>query len=349
MSEKGPETSTNAALSSVARTSAADPIYPSQTPALESIAPIAVVILDRGGCVKTLNCAAQTLFGDHAEGQAWPLLRNATFKGARGTAVLTARDGCLYVEQHSTKTSGAERIICLQAMTDPVADNSSLAALGEGVARLVHQVRTPLTAAALYMDQLTRQLGHDPKLQRLSRKPVNQLRKAEQVISGALNLLQSTPAASQVVSVNDLLAQLQEQCGVVVMPLGAHLYCAPLSQDLFLKAEPEALLSALGNLVINAAQHPAKRRLLRVCVVARSENEQVVFEISDTGNGVAEEMKEKIFDVFETTRSSGTGLGLSVAKHVFEQFDGTIDLSNNAEGGATFSVRFPAEALDVAA
>jgi two-component system sensor histidine kinase FlrB len=253
------------------------------------------------------------------------------------------------VEQHSAKTSGAERIICLQAMTDPVADNSSLAALGEGVARLVHQVRTPLTAAALYMDQLTRQLGHEPKLQRLSRKPVNQLRKAEQVISGALNLLQSSPATDHVVSVNDTLAQLQEQCGIVVLPLGAHLHCVPLQHDRLLRAEPEALLSALGNLVINAAQHPAKGRLLRVCVVARCEGEQVVFEISDTGLGVAEEMKKKIFDVFETTRSNGTGLGLSVAKHVFEQFDGTIDLSNNAEGGATFSVRFPAEALDVAA
>jgi len=101
--------------------------------------------------------------------------------------------------------------------------------------------------------------------------------------------------------------------------------------------------------VINAAQHPAKGRLLRICVVARAENEQVVFEISDTGCGVADEIKDKIFDVFETTRSSGTGLGLSVAQRVFGQFDGTIDVEHNAEGGATFSVRFPAEALDVAA
>jgi len=180
---------------SVAHTGAADVISPSQTPPLESTAPIAVLMLDRGGCVKTLNCAAQTLFGDHAEGQAWPLLRNATFKGAVGTSVLTARDGSCYVEQHSTKAAGSERIICLQSMAPSKTDERSLAALGEGVARLVHQVRTPLTAAALYLDQLTRQLGHEPKLQRLSRKPANQLKHAERVISGALNLLQA-PASS---------------------------------------------------------------------------------------------------------------------------------------------------------
>ncbi|MGB0867013.1 MAG: sensor histidine kinase, partial [Granulosicoccaceae bacterium] len=311
--------------------------------------PVAVLILDRGGCVKTLNCTAQRLFGDRSEGQAWPLLRNATFQAKRGSNLLTARDGRQYFEQHSAKMSSDERIICLQAIATMAADTESLAQLGEGVAHLIHQVRTPLTAASLYLDQLVRQLGHEPKLQQLARKPSTQLRAAEQVISSALDLL--VPRASQLehVNVQELMLQLQEQCGVVTLSLGAHLYCVPVPEGIYLKAEQSALLSALGNLVVNAAQHPAKGRLLRICVLARVEADNVIFEISDTGTGIAEEMKHKVFDRFETTRVGGTGLGLDIARRVFEQFDGHVYLSNNAEGGATFSVRFPCQAIDVAA
>jgi|GEM_PF-3317406 len=349
MSEKGLELSYTAGYSSVAQsTVTAHQSTASSNPPLDTPAPVAVLMLDRAGCIKTFNCTAQALFGEAALGQSWPLLRNASFSTRHGCSLLTSRSGTCYVEQYSSNAKDGERIICLQSAS-AANTNQSLVALGEGVARLVHQVRTPLTAAALYLDQLSRQLGHEPKLQRLARKPAAQLRCAESVIDGALGLIRPVSRSLQTIDVSDTLRALEAQCGVVVMSLGAHLYCAPLTPGVFIKADAVALLSALSNLVINAAQHPVKGRLLRVCVVARLLGDHVVFEISDTGKGVSETEKQKIFNAFESTRSEGTGLGLSVAQRVLGQFDGKIEVSNNAEGGATFSVRFPAEAIDVAA
>lgn len=312
-------------------------------------APISVLVLDHAGCVKTLNSAAQALLGDLAVGQAWPLLRSATFKREQSSSLLSASDGTCYLELPSTEASGGGRIICLQVAAVPPAHSDALVTLGEGLAKLVHQMRTPLTAASLYLDQLTRQLSHEPKLQRLSRKPADQLHSVESIVSGALGLLQPVTIDSGELKVSGLMARLEEQCAPVVLLSGAHLYCAPVAENLYVKADLESLLSALSNLVINAAQHPAKGRLLRVCVVVRCEADALVFEVSDTGKGVPEEAQRKVFNAFESTRSGGTGLGLFIARSIFSRFDGTIDLENNAEGGATFSVRFPAEAINVAA
>ncbi len=349
MSEKGSKLSLPAGRKSeVQPAPAVNSSSAARTPFIDP-APVAVLIIDRGGCVKTLNSAAESLFASSAKGQAWPLLRNATFKAHQGSALLTARNGSCYIEQHSTDTNSGDRILCLQSATVATDQAQSLAALGESVARLVHQVRTPLTAAALYLDQLNRQLGHEPQLQQLARKPVQQLRAAEKIISSSLGLLRPARFELQTISAQEVLQRLEDQCAVVVLSMGAHLYCASAPENLSVRAEPEVLISALSNLVINAAQHPAKGRLLRVCVVARQVDGCIEFDISDTGKGVPEDMQKKIFNAFETSRSDGTGLGLAVAESSLRQFDGQIALKNNAEGGATFCVRFPAEALDVAA
>ena len=63
--------------------------------------------------------------------------------------------------------------------------------------------------------------------------------------------------------------------------------------------------------------------------------------ISDTGEGITDEMKEKIFQPFFTTKSKGTGLGLAISKRLIEQHGGNIIAENNHPTGTIFRISFP--------
>lgn len=327
-----------AAAGSVALATLSAPVH--------SLDPIAILTLDKNGCVKAFNTAAEDLFGKIFIGQAWPLLRNAFFWPRCTGYSLLSRGGDSFIEQHSADASTGERIVCIQRSPRVNEQSAHALSTGEQIAKLVHQVRTPLTAAGLYLDQLVRQLAHEPKLLNLAKKSIVQLRSADDIFSAATGQLRD-PA--KIIGVSALLDQLNEQCAGLVLSLGAHLHCAEYKGEAYIRADVSALVSALSNLVINAAQHPQSKRLLRICVSAHRVGECILIEISDTGKGVPEHLEAKVFDPFETSRSDGTGLGLSIARDTLAQFDGQIELTRNAEGGATFSVRFPAQAMDVAA
>ena len=70
---------------------------------------------------------------------------------------------------------------------------------------------------------------------------------------------------------------------------------------------------------------------------------EVVFQISDTGTGIPEEILPHIFDPFFTTKEAGkgTGLGLAIAKNVVDQYHGTISVKSEPGKGSTFTVRLP--------
>jgi histidine kinase len=79
-------------------------------------------------------------------------------------------------------------------------------------------------------------------------------------------------------------------------------------------------------------------------ISSQTENNEVVVEISDTGLGMSEAVKEKVFEPFFTTKpvGKGTGLGLSISFGIVRDYDGTIEVESEAGRGTKFTIRFPA-------
>lgn len=106
----------------------------------------------------------------------------------------------------------------------------------------------------------------------------------------------------------------------------------------------EARLSqVVFNLLLNAAQAVPEGRpdenQIHVSLSARDGN--VVLAVSDTGVGIAEGERERVFEPFYTTKAHGTGLGLFVTRSIVEEFGGAVRVSENTPRGATFTVTFP--------
>jgi signal transduction histidine kinase len=71
------------------------------------------------------------------------------------------------------------------------------------------------------------------------------------------------------------------------------------------------------------------------------DGESIIVTLSDTGHGISEEVRERIFDPFYTTKEHGTGLGLSISYGIIEQHGGTISVDSVMDKGSTFTISLP--------
>jgi signal transduction histidine kinase len=117
---------------------------------------------------------------------------------------------------------------------------------------------------------------------------------------------------------------------------------APIS-----RASRAKLHQVVLNLLVNASQaldgRPPEESEIRVAT--RTEGDQAVLSVTDTGCGIPMEQQQRIFDLFFTTKppSVGTGIGLSVCARVVERMGGTIEVESAPGRGSTFTVRVPTE------
>jgi hypothetical protein len=104
-------------------------------------------------------------------------------------------------------------------------------------------------------------------------------------------------------------------------------------------ADPEAMKRALGNLIDNAAE-AMQSSLLRELRITTSllENGMIELTIADTGSGLTDEMRERLFLPYFSTKQRGTGLGLAIAAKIIQEHQGTIRAEKNVPAGAKFII-----------
>jgi hypothetical protein len=107
-------------------------------------------------------------------------------------------------------------------------------------------------------------------------------------------------------------------------------------------ADPEAMKRALGNLIDNAAE-AMQQSLLRELRISTAllPSGMVELAVSDTGSGLTDEMRERLFLPYFSTKQRGTGLGLAIAAKIIQEHQGTIRAERNLPAGAKFIVELP--------
>jgi nitrogen fixation/metabolism regulation signal transduction histidine kinase len=108
------------------------------------------------------------------------------------------------------------------------------------------------------------------------------------------------------------------------------------------------LRQVIHNLLQNAQDAVAGIAAPRITVATGSEGSAVNLTVSDNGCGFAEQVMQRAFEPYVTTKPKGTGLGLAIVKKIVEEHGGAVAIANVAPGGARVSIRLPAAAQDVA-
>jgi len=109
--------------------------------------------------------------------------------------------------------------------------------------------------------------------------------------------------------------------------------------DLQMMADPHLMHRVFANLILNALQAMPEGGTLTIIVSAFDHG--VAINVHDTGVGIPEEMKDKLFSPLITGKAKGTGLGLAVVKRIVDAHGGTIAFESEAGKGTTFTVRLP--------
>jgi signal transduction histidine kinase len=225
---------------------------------------------------------------------------------------------------------------------------SRLAALGLAVSKINHDLRNLLASAQLISDQLVNL--PDPRVQRFAPKLVRTLERAIAFCQSTLSYgrAQEPPPDRRAVLLEPLIEEVQESLGLDGQ--GSIQWISAVERGMTVDADPDQLFRILLNLCRNAVQALESRETPggdQIRVTGRREGSVAIIEVSDTGPGVSEKVRARLFEAFQaSTRTGGSGLGLAISAELVRAHGGEIRL---VEGtiGATFHVTIPDRAVDI--
>ena len=311
--------------------------------------PGGVVVLDSSGYVSECNPAAIELLGEPLEGELWRDVIQRSFAPRQDDGhEVSLRDGRRISFQ--TRNLGEDgQIILLTDQTETrrlqseLSRHERLSALGKMMSALAHQIRTPLSAAMLYAGHLCDGKLDAEKQQQFSEKVLSRLHNIERQIQDMLFYVKGELPLNDMISVNELEQSLSESMEAVLM--SSHSTCEWDNQagEYYIQCNRDALIGALLNLVNNAIQ--AVERDAQLCVAFKlkksEKNAQLIIQISDKGPGMSPDILAKAGDLFVTTKSQGTGLGLSVVQAVVRAHSGEFLLESQAGQGTCANLLLP--------
>ena len=210
---------------------------------------------------------------------------------------------------------------------------------------LAHEIRNPLNAMNMNLQMLEEELHLDPRpleedQAELLESTKSEIKRLERLVN---NFLTYARPANPRLEAKDLNVVAGEVIRLLAADFQQH--------RVELKADLEPLLphvetdetqfkQALINLLVNARQVLGEGGSVTLRTRAGSRGE-VVVEVRDDGPGIPEEARERIFEVFYSSRGGGTGLGLPIAKQIVERHGGTIEVDSEIGAGTTFRIRLP--------
>jgi two-component system, sensor histidine kinase FlrB len=310
--------------------------------------PAGVVLLDRTGAVEQINQAAYKMLGATSPGTPWQTLE-ARFEPADtpGEFFLAQADAeALRIALAETPLDAqGGRIVLLHDVTEAwrlrqqTARTERLAAMGEMVAGLAHQLRTPLAAALLYTSHMASTELDTPTRVKVADRALERLRHLEKLIQDMLIFARGEALGRESFGVCELVAELAHTIEPVAQGRGIQFVADCQAGQHTLFGNRKEIASALLNLLENALQVLGDSGEVRLG--AGLSDGCAVFSVRDNGRGIPAELQERLFEPFYTTRADGTGLGLAIARGVARAHGGDIRLRSAPGEGSEFTFRIP--------
>ncbi len=216
---------------------------------------------------------------------------------------------------------------------------------GEMATGIAHEVKNPLAGIKLAMETLA-QIPHiEGEDREVMYQVIGQVARIESLLKGILNFARPPKPQVSPANVNDILCSVADFLRKTFEDMRSILLVAEFdSQCHEVLADPQQLQQVFMNLLLNAADAMPGGGVITMRTICDPVKRNVRIEIDDEGPGIAEDLRETLFEPFVSTKAKGAGLGLAVSKRLVEEHGGIITAENRLEGGARFTVVLPESA-----
>lgn len=249
-------------------------------------------------------------------------------------------------ETHETLRGEVQRLTDeLEVKNRELARKNRLADLGQMASHVAHEVRNSLVPMTLYLSLLRRRLDDRGDLEIMD-KVESGFTALEATVSDLLQFTSQHDPQRKTFEVYDLFQDIR---GSLQPQLTAQGIATEIDvpQGLVLHADRDMIRRAVLNLVLNALDVMPDGGELTVTACHTSRGIEI--EVADSGPGIDQQAQDRVFEPFFTTKSGGTGLGLAIVYRIAEVHGGEVTVCNCPQGGAAFTLRFPADAMEKAA
>ncbi|MGA1825538.1 MAG: ATP-binding protein [bacterium] len=262
---------------------------------------------------------------ERADGKRFPCRVMASpFKDIRGNTI-----GVIEVFTDITELREAE---------ERAIRSEKLAVLGKLSATVGHELRNPLSVIANSVYFLKMKLNHmrDEKIKKHLIILEEEVAISNKIINDILTFGRVKEPLLTKVNINNILKSSQAR---ILIPCNI-LVCMHLQDDLpEIMADEIQLKQVFSNIMLNAVQAMPNGGILTISAIKKDTCIEV--NIIDTGEGIPEENLDKIFEPLFSTKSRGTGLGLSVCQNIIEMHKGKITIESKVKRGTKFIIKLP--------
>jgi PAS domain S-box-containing protein len=215
-----------------------------------------------------------------------------------------------------------------------------LASIGRLTSGVAHEVKNPINAIVVHLELLREKMREaQPDTRRHMDIISNEIHRLDRVVQTLIDFnrpvelrLKTTDLRRVLEEVTQLAAPEAEQNGVsIVMQLGT----APLP----VLIDYDLVKQALDNVVLNGVQAMAKGGTLQI--TARHDDKAATVEVRDGGPGIPPEIRDRIFNLYFTTKKTGSGIGLAMTYRVLQMHHGSLDFETEVGSGTTFRLCLP--------
>ena len=309
--------------------------------------PAGVVVLDEDGSIADCNTVAIDFLKEPLIGVAWTEVTARSlipvFDNPHERQLIDGRQVNIVTSKLGDE---AGQIILLsdvsemRALQDIVNQQKHLSAMGEMVASMAHQVRTPLATAILYTSQLDKPTLKESKRQHYAKKILERLHHLERQVNDMLIFAKEGRIAMQEFSLTDLLNHIADAMEDYTAEGDIQFTIDNRAMVDEILGNKDALRGALMNLLSNAVEASAGKGHLQLSVFQLADKTLKIM-IKDDGPGINAAHRERVFEPFFTTRTNGTGLGLAVVDSVVRAHGGSVSCDSEKGKGTVFSLLLP--------
>jgi len=220
-----------------------------------------------------------------------------------------------------------------------------MAAIGRLTSGVGHEVKNPINAIVVHLELLKNKLGNTPTPATRHLDVIDsEIRRLDRVVQTLVDF--SRPVELRLVEydLRRVTADVVTLAAAELSTRQVHLTSRLPDYPLVCKVDVDLIKQAVLNVVQNGSQAMPHGGELEVSLL--DDNKFAIIQIADQGTGISEELREKIFDLYFTTKKDGSGIGLAMTYRILQLHHGSIDVQSELGRGSVFQLRIPLSVTD---